>query len=298
MSNAACFMAEALEVRRIHAHRTSRDGRTALSHIVAVLLCLLTLGPVVWLFLTAFNIPSLLSSAGRAPAGGLFSNFTRAIELAPVGNWFAQSLFIALAIAAGKVLISVPAAYALALLRFRGRKSLFVVVVGTMIIPDVITLIPNYIVVSRLGWLDTPQGVIVPMIAFTGFNVFLLRQSMKQVPRELVDAARLDGAGTMRVLWSIVLPLVRPTVVIVGVLSFLSAWNLYLWPQLVLTSEASKTLPVGLQGFAAGQGQANEWGPMMAIGVVAVSLPLVIFVFAQRFLISVLAGASTRETSG
>ncbi len=291
-------MAEAWDVRRSHSHRTHRHGGPALSHIVATALCLVTLGPVVWLFLTAFNIPSLLVSAGMSSAGELFANFTRALDLAPVGDWFVQSLFIAVAIAAGKVLISVPAAYALALLRFRGRQVFFGFIVGTMIVPDVITLIPNYILVSRFGWLDTPQGVIIPMIAFTGFNVFLLRQNMKQVPRELVEAARLDGAGTMRVLWSIVLPLVRPTVVIVGVLSFLSAWNLYLWPQLVLTSEASKTLPVGLQGFAAGQGQANEWGPMMAIGVAAVSLPLVIFVFAQRFLISVLAGASTRETSG
>ena len=291
-------MAEAWDVRRSHSHRTHRHGGPALSHIVATALCLVTLGPVVWLFLTAFNIPSLLVSAGMASAGGLFANFTRALDLAPVGDWFVQSLFIAVAIAAGKVLISVPAAYALALLRFRGRQVFFGFIVGTMIVPDVITLIPNYILVSRFGWLDTPQGVIIPMIAFTGFNVFLLRQNMKQVPRELVEAARLDGAGTMRVLWSIVLPLVRPTVVIVGVLSFLSAWNLYLWPQLVLTSEASKTLPVGLQGFAAGQGQANEWGPMMAIGVVAVSLPLLIFVIAQRFLMSVLAGANTRETSG
>ena len=291
-------MAEAWDVRRSHSHRTHRHGGPALSHIVATALCLVTLGPVVWLFLTAFNIPSLLVSAGMASAGGLFANFTRALDLAPVGDWFVQSLFIAVAIAAGKVLISVPAAYALALLRFRGRQVFFGFIVGTMIVPDVITLIPNYILVSHFGWLDTPQGVIVPMIAFTGFHVFLLRQSMKQVPRELVEAARLDGAGTMRVLWSIVLPLVRPTVVIVGVLSFLSAWNLYLWPQLVLTSEASKTLPVGLQGFAAGQGQANEWGPMMAIGVVAVSLPLLIFVIAQRFLMSVLAGANTRETSG
>ncbi len=254
----------------------------------------MTLAPIAWLFLGAFNVPALLASGTEWSTADLLANFSRASELAPVGDWFLRTLLIALAIAAGKVLVSVPAAYALALLRFGGRGLLFALIVGTMIVPDVITLVPNYIVVSRLGWLDTPQGVIVPMVAFTGFYVFLLRQAMKQIPRDLVDAARLDGAGTMRLLWSIVLPLTRPTIAVVGVLSFLTAWNLYLWPQLVLTSEAGKTLPVGLQGFAAGQGQANEWGPMMAMGVAAVTPPLLIFVLAQRFLVSALASASTR----
>ncbi|MDQ0473401.1 carbohydrate ABC transporter permease [Labrys wisconsinensis] len=262
-----------------------RQRPTPGPHAMAVLLCILAGFPFVWMLATAFD-PGMSRDQGAGP----FANFVRAFELAPVARWLAESFLIAIAIAGLKLLVSAPAAYAFALVEFRGRSPLFALVIGSMVVPDAVTLIPNFILVSNLGWVDTPQGVVVPMVAFTGLHVFLLRQAMTQIPREILDASRIDGASRWGIFWHIVLPIVRPTLIVVAILAFLGAWNLYLWPALVLSADTVKTLPVGLQSFAAGQGQSNEWGALMAVGVLAVAPPLAILVLAQRSLISVLGG--------
>jgi ABC-type glycerol-3-phosphate transport system permease component len=157
------------------------------------------------------------------PTDPTLRNFLDAFKLQPVGAWLLNSVLIAGAIAVGKLLVSLPAAYAFARYRFRGRSVLFALVVGTMIVPDVITIVPNYVLVARLDWINTPQGAVVPMVAFTGFYVFLLRQAMLAIPQEIFDAARVDGANAWTILWRVAFPLVRPAVAVVAVLSFLSA---------------------------------------------------------------------------
>lgn len=264
-------------------------GRFAL-HLSLILLCLLTVFPLLWMISTAFKAPEEIFTPqmNLLPMNPTLQNFPEAFDRQPVGRWLFNSVVIAVAITAGKLLVSVPAAFALARYRFKGRNLLFALVVGTMIVPDVITIVPNYVLVSDLNWMNTPQGVIVPMIAFTGFYVFLLRQAMLALPQELLDAARVDGAGTWTILWRVVLPLVRPTVAVVAILSFLSAWNLYLWPLLVLGDTEAKTIAVGMQYFALtseGGGQSS-WGPLMATATLAMLPPLLLYLAAQKHIIS------------
>jgi ABC-type glycerol-3-phosphate transport system permease component len=264
------------------------DRARAAAHLIVLLMCLLTLLPLLWMLSTAFKAPQEVFSGGFSfvPREPTLANFVEAFRSRPVAAWFVNSLVIAAAVTAGKLAISIPAAYAFSRFRFRGRDALFALVVGTMIVPDAVTIIPNYILVSSLDWLNTPQGVIVPSIAFTGFYVFLLRQAMLALPRDILDAARVDGASSWTTLWRVVFPMIRPAVAVVTVLSFLQAWNLYLWPLLVLNEPETKTLAVGIEYFAATQQGLQEWGPMMAAATLAILPPLLLFFLAQKRIIS------------
>lgn len=269
--------------------RTSRASSGVIAlHALLIVLCLLTAFPLLWMLSSALKAPQEIFAPGLrlVPTEPTLRNFTDAFDLQPVGRWLLNSVVVATAITLGKLLVSIPAAYAFARLRFRGRNVLFALVVGTMIVPDVITIVPNYILVARLDWLDTAQGAVVPMIAFTGFYVFLLRQAMLSLPQDLIDAARVDGANTWTILSRVVLPLVRPAIAVVAVLSFLSAWNLYLWPLLVLGDVEAKTLTVGMQYFVGSTQGAQQWGPMMATAVIAILPPLLLYVVAQKAIIS------------
>ena len=257
-------------------------------HLVLLVLCVVTLFPLFWMFSTAFKGPKDIFTATieLLPPHPTWENFPKAFQLQPVGSWFINSGITAVAITLGKLLVSVPAAYAFARFRFRGQGVLFALVLGTMIVPYVSTIVPNYVTIAGFNWINTRQGVIIPSIAFTGFNVFLLRQYMLSLPQEVFDAARIDGAGPWTTLVRIVLPLVRPAVAAVTILSFLGAWNLYLWPLLVLNDTKAKTLAVGMQYFAANQESVQQWGPLMATAMLATLPPLVLYIFAQKAIIS------------
>lgn len=269
--------------------RGTRTAGLLSLHLIVVFLCLLTVFPLFWMISTAFKPPGEIFAPGLRPfpIRPTLENFPEAFRFQPVGRWFVNSVVIATSITFGRLTVSVLAAYAFARYRFRGRGALFALVVGTMIVPDVITIVPNYVLMADLDWLNTPQGAIVPMVAFTGFYVFLLRQAMLAVPQDIIDAARIDGAGSWTILWSVVLPLVRPAIAVVAILSFLQAWNLYLWPLLVLGDAEAKTLTVGLQYFIGDQsGGERLWGPLMATASLAIVPPLVLYLFAQKHIIS------------
>jgi multiple sugar transport system permease protein/sn-glycerol 3-phosphate transport system permease protein len=258
-------------------------------HAVLILLCLLTAFPLLWMLSTALKpLDEIFARDLRLiPSNPTLENFPEAFRLQPVGRWLLNSVVVAVAITIGKLALSVPAAYAFARFRFFGRNLLFALVVGTMIVPDVITIVPNYVLVARFDWINTPQGVIVPMVAFTGFYVFLLRQALLSLPQELFDAARVDGAGEWTILWRVALPLVRPAVAVVAVLSFLSAWNLYLWPLLVLSDTEAQTLTVGMRYFAQSLEMGTPtWGALMAVATLAILPPLLLYVLAQKAIIS------------
>jgi multiple sugar transport system permease protein/sn-glycerol 3-phosphate transport system permease protein len=270
--------------------RASGLSRVGL-HLVVAAMCLLTLFPLFFMLSTAFKSPEdvFTRTVQLLPSSPTLDNFGAAFHLQPLSLWLLNSVITSVGITAGRLLISIPAAYAFMRFSFRGRGVLFALVVGTMIVPDIITILPNYVLVSDLGWIDTPQGVIVPTVAFTGFFVFLLRQAMLGLPREYIDASRVDGAGELRILWSIVLPLIRPMIVVVAILSFLHAWNLYLWPLLVLPDADAKTVTVGLQFILTNElGESPPWGPLMATAFIAMLPPLLLYVFAHRTIVRAL----------
>lgn len=268
---------------------TSRErwGKIGIQALVIVI-CALTLFPFIWMISTAFKPADQVFTREIQlfPTNPTLSNFPTAFDIFPVGRWMWNSFGIAVLMTFGKVLISVPAAFAFAKLTFRGNNLLFATVIATMIVPGVVTTVPNYILVSNLNWLNTWWGVIIPSLPGTAFYVFLLRQSMKTLPQDLLDAGRLDGAGIWRLLLDIVIPNSMPTIAVVTILSFLGAWNQYMWPLLVINDFENKTLATGMQFFTSNQDSAQMWGPMMATALVAVLPPLIVYAIFQKQIIN------------
>jgi multiple sugar transport system permease protein len=249
-------------------------------------LAALYLAPLLWMFVTSLKtdaeavsrVPSLWP---RAPTLAAYEAILKAPNV-PVLRWFLNSLLAALAHAALVVVVSALAAYALARLSFAGRKVLFLLVMGTLFVPPVTLLAPNFLVVASLGWLDSLLAVIVPGAA-SGFGVFFLRQFFLSLPRELEEAALLDGASRFQLFWQVIVPLSRPALVTLALLSFLANWNDFLWPLYVLLNPSMLTLPAGLSQL---QGAYTTHYPAIMAGAVIASVPvLLLFVLAQRHII-------------
>ena len=257
-------------------------------HVVVLILGFLTIFPFFWMLSTSFKQPHevFTSDIRILPTDPTLDNFPNAFRYFPVAHWFWNSMGISILTTIGKVLISLPAAFAFARLQFPGKKYLFAAVLATMIVPGVVAIIPNYIFVANRNWLDSWQGVIIPSLPSVAFFVFLLRQNILTLPQDLIDAARVDGATTWKMLWQIIVPNVRPIIAVVTILSFLGAWNQYLWPLLVLSDVESKTLAVGMQLFSGNTESAELWGPMMATAAIATIPPLILYAFAQKQIIS------------
>ena len=275
------------------ATRSSRPGRApglarAGIHALVVALCLITIFPMVWMLSTAFkgSTEIFTKDIRFLPRHVIWSNFPDAFTYFPTGHWLLNSISIAFFTTLGKVVLSVPAAFAFARIRFRFGGLLFAIVLATMVVPGVVTIVPNFVMISKLNWLNTQQGVIVPSLANSAFSIFLLRQTMRALPQEILDAARVDGAGHWRALFGIVIPNVRSGIAVVATLAFLGSWNQYLWPLLVLSDLKQKTLAVGMQFFATtSDSSAQLWGPMMATATIAILPPLIVYAIAQKQII-------------
>jgi len=218
--------------------------------------------------------------------GYLFHNYREAWHAAPFGRYFFVSFFTAGSQVLGGLLIATMAAFAFARIRFPGREAVFLLFVATMMIPGEVLLIPNYILLSKLDWLDTFYALIVPWLASV-FGIFLLRQFFLSLPQDLFDAARIDGASYWGMLWRIAFPLAVPGLVTYGIFAFLGAYNALLWPLIVTQSPEMRTIQVGLQAFIGEAG--SDYGQLMAASTMAI-LPIVLgYFFAQRHFIQGIA---------
>jgi multiple sugar transport system permease protein len=260
--------------------------RRAAFYALLVLLSLVFVTPLVWMLITSLKTygdaqripPSWLPD----PASGYGYQQILNNSQNPVLRWFLNSMLAATLHALLVLATASLAAYALARLRFRGRSVAFALIVATLFIPPTSLIIPNFLVVDNLGWIDTLTVVIVPGAA-SAFGVFFLRQFFLSLPRELEEAAVLDGANQWQIFSRVVLPLSRPALATLAVLSFLTNWNDFLWPIFVLFSPERLTLPPGL-GLL--QGAYVTDYPVIMAGAVVASIPvLILFVFAQRHII-------------
>jgi multiple sugar transport system permease protein len=208
-------------------------------------------------------------------------------------NAFGNTIFIATLTTVGELTSSVLAGYAFARMRFRGRSVLFALLLATLFIPTEATIIPNFVLMSRryLGWYDTYTAQIVPFLVSV-FSIFLLRQFFLGVPQELHDAARIDGAGHLRFLWSVGLPLVRPALVTVSLLTFLNSWNAFLWPLIITSRPEIRPIQVMLVQFTSEGGSRYH---LLMAGAAFVILPtLVVYLIAQRYFIEGVARTGIR----
>ena len=202
-------------------------------------------------------------------------------------TYFMNSAIVALAVTAGNMVFCSMLGYALAKLDFPGKRALFGIVLGTMMIPGVVTFVPLFVLTTNLGLSNTLLGMILPFLAGP-FGVFLMRQYIQSLPDELIQAARIDGAGELRIFFSVILPLCGPALATLGILTFLTSWNNFLWPLVVAQTEEKYTLPVALALYAVGQ-NATQYGLLLAGSVVVVLPVLAIFLVLQRHIMQGIA---------
>ncbi|MEU9830188.1 carbohydrate ABC transporter permease [Streptosporangium sp. NPDC048047] len=263
-----------------------RRLRRTLLHLVLAVIAALYLSPLVYMVVTSFKTREAAGSTEPQwiPSPVTIDAYREILGSAdsPAMRWFLNSLAAATGHAVLVLVTATPAAYALARLRFRGRNLLFGTIVATLFVPPVVLLIPNFLIVNELAWVDSLPAVIVPAAA-GAFGVFFLRQFFITLPGELEEAAELDGCNRWQIFTSIALPLARPALVTLFLLSFLTNWNDFLWPLYVLLSPESLTLPAGLGNFQSAN--SVRYDLLMAGAVIASAPVIVIYLAAQRWVI-------------
>jgi multiple sugar transport system permease protein len=254
---------------------------TALGHAGLTAATVFALLPIAWMYLTAFRPRDEVLSQSLLPSALSTANYQQAVQDLPIGTLAVNTTLMAAGVATGQLLTALLAAYAFGRWRFRGDRLLFLLFIATWLVPFQVTMIPNYVLLSNLGWLDTLTGVVVPQLS-SAFAVLLLRQHMRSFPGELLDAARMDGRGSWSTLWTVVVPNLRAPLAALAILLFVTAWNEYFWPLLVL-SEPDSVVQIGLQTFLGETG--NDYGALMAAAG-ALSLPIfALYLALQRHVV-------------
>jgi multiple sugar transport system permease protein len=264
--------------------RWQRTVGRGLLHLALIAVGVLMLAPLAWMLSTSLKEPADIFTYPPQwiPQPVVWQNYLKTVSVMPFGRFYLNSVVQAAAVTALQLLTSSLAAFAFARLRFRGRDTLFLLYLATMMIPFPVTMIPNFVIIRILGWIDTFKALIFPP-AFSAFSTFLLRQYFLSLPIELDDAARVDGASSFRIWWQIIMPLSGPAVATLGIFTFLGQWNNFLWPLIVTNSEHMQTLPVGLAAF---QGQYRvEWNLLMAGSVISLVPILIIYIIGQKWFV-------------
>ncbi|MCD6449305.1 MAG: carbohydrate ABC transporter permease [Thermotogaceae bacterium] len=212
----------------------------------------------------------------------IFQNYVDAWHAAPFGRYYANTVFVATATTVLEVILASMAAFAFAILSFPGRDFIFGLFLATMMVPGEVLLVPNFITITKLGWIDTYYALIVPWIVSV-FAIFLIRQHFLTLPRELYDAAKIDGCSSWRYLWTIAVPLSKPVIITGALLKFVGSWNAFLWVLIVTNSSKYRTLPVGLHTFSSEAG--TVYNQLMAASTFSVLPVILLFLFLQKYFI-------------
>jgi sn-glycerol 3-phosphate transport system permease protein len=246
--------------------------------------------PIIIAVLTSFKPPQqVITYPPRIwPDEWTLRNYQLAFTANPFGRFLLNSFIQSTLITAGQVVFSILAAYALALIEFPGRKFIFFLIIGSLMIPFELTFIPNFQLVNRAGMANSYSGLTIPFLA-SAFGVFLLRQFFLSIPRDLHDAALIDGAGHSRYLWAVVVPLSKGAIGALAIFAFLSAWNQYLWPLIITNSIDMRTIQIGIRFFMTNIERGSDWGAVMAGAVIALLPTLVVFLIAQKQLVKGIA---------
>jgi putative chitobiose transport system permease protein len=265
---------------------------SSLWYVLLVFLAVITVFPFFWMLMTSLKGPAdpIYSIPPQfIPSNPSLAAYQQVLNTLPIPRFFLNSILVAVAVGALNVLVAAMAAYPLAKMRFFGRDAIFYALLATLIVPAQLTYIPSFVLaVNVFHYYDTLPALIFPSLV-SAFNIFLLRQAFRGVPNDLIDAARVDGAGEWRIWWSILLPIVRPSLAAVAIFTFVTSWNDFLWPSLMLHTKDGLTLPVGL---AALQSFFQSDFRAVAAGVVITVVPILLFfILVQRYFVRGLAGA-------
>ena len=262
-------------------------------HVVLMPLAAVMLLPLAWMLVT--SIETLAESRHFpptiVPSGIHWENYPNALDSAPFGRFFANSLVVTLASVAGNLVFCSLAGYAFARLRFFGRDVIFIVLLATLMVPFQVTMIPTFLIVQHLGLVNSLGALIAPNLV-TPFGIFLLRQFFRTLPIDLEEAARIDGCSRLGVLFRVVLPLSMPALATLGIVTFLWTCNDFLWPLIAISSTDQSTVQLGLASFQGAH--QTRWTLLMAGNVVALAPMLLVFVFAQRWFVQSIAATGVK----
>jgi multiple sugar transport system permease protein len=267
------------------------EGTKAPGWLYAVLWVglLLVVAPFLWMVVSSFKPEREVRAVPPSwwPETITMENYDRLFTQLDFPTYFMNSVIVALTVTIGNMVFCSMLGYALAKLSFPGKRALFAIVLGTLMVPGVVTFVPLFVITTKMGLSNTLIGMILPFLAGP-FGVFLMRQYISTLPDELIQAARIDGAGELRIFASVIMPLCGPAIATLGILTFLASWNNFLWPLVVAQTEDKYTLPVALALYAVGQ-NATQYGLLLAGSVVVVLPVLALFLFLQRHIMQGIA---------
>ncbi len=237
--------------------------------------------PFFWMISTSFKFaPEVLAYPPKLlPSKLNFDGYKYIWTLVPFARYFINTLFVSLSIAISKIVLASLAAYSFAKIPFKGKNTVFYIFLGTMMIPMEVIIIPNYITLTIIGWLDTYWALIIPFVV-GAFSIFLLRQFFMQIPRDLDDAAVIDGCGRLRYLFTIIYPLSKPALLTVGLYAFLASWNSFLWPLIVTNSDKMRVIQIALKALQ--DSWMIDWTSLSAASSIATVPIIILFFFVQK----------------
>lgn len=252
---------------------------------------LLSVGAIFMLLPFIWMLSSSVKSANEVmamppiwvPSELKWDNYLEALKIAPFDRYFVNSVIVTVLSTIGELLTTILAAYAFSKMNFYGKDILFAVLLGTMMVPTEMLLIPNFVTLSNLGWIDTYGALIVPWTASI-FAIFLLRQFFLGIPKELSYAAKVDGCSDFKFLWNVMVPLTRPALITIALLKIIGSWNAFLWPLIVTNSQEMRTLPVGLTAFTTEAGTKYEL--LMAASTMVILPMLILFFIMQKHIVA------------
>lgn len=272
-----------VNVSRLSRSQSNRVGNL-LSHILLATGSIIFAGPFIWMLMSSlktqyeiYNFPPTL-----LPESVQWMNYVVVFRDQPFARFIGNSMFVSLCVTFGVIMTSSLAGYSFARLRFPGRDRIFLLYLGTMMIPGAVLLIPSYALMIELGWRDSYYALIVPGLV-SAWGTFLMRQFMLNIPKELEDAAYIDGASRLRIYWTVIMPVSKPVIATLAIFTFMGVWNELLWPVIILRTPEMFTLPMGLAKFQSRFPNQTPWHLVMAASTISVLPILILFIAGQKY---------------
>ncbi|MBU3180188.1 carbohydrate ABC transporter permease [Clostridium psychrophilum] len=252
----------------------------------------ITIGPFIWSFITSLKPTTDVNTLGINFSHLSFKNYAFVWNNFPFGRWFFNSIFISGAVTLGNLLFNSMAGYALARIEFPGKKTLFLLIIAIMMIPGQVVMVPTYMLLAKLGWINTYKGLVIPFLTSV-MGIFLMRQFFLGIPKSMEESAQLDGLGRFGIFFRIILPLAGPALSTQFILLFTGNWNSFMWPSLIAVDQNMYTLPVGLNSF---YGQYFQFWNQVLAGVMILSIPaLIVFLIFQKNFIKGISTTGMKE---
>lgn len=272
--------------------KTTRSGKIWMT--VFILFTIIWLFPIVFSLGTSFRpLQDIYNSVlNIVPTNPTIQNYMQLFERLPMGKIIGNTAFIATSVTVLKLATSFLAAYAFVYQKFHGKSTLYFIFIATIFIPFTVTMIPNYLMLARLGINDNILGVVFPQVADAA-GILLLNQAMRGIPFSLIEAAKLDNVSDWKIMKDIIIPIIRPQMTSTGIWFFINSWNEFVWPSLILKSQENYTLPLALQMFISAEG-GTDFGVAMAVSVVTMSIPLLLYLVFQRYIIGTFTSAGIK----